>query len=247
MTDNENSSFKECNVVMVSTENKTRLYSYKGDLAFSNDYEKVEDEDFTNQHLYITSDDEIKEGDWCFYESKNLEDILDNDMVFQAGKESRCIQYNKETINCSFNTWLYKEECKKIIATTDKLKIGEDIQEDLTPEGQVWDTRSYPIYLPQPSQSFIKEYCELGGIDKVLVEYKKGRCTHNSCYTPECKNLCYIIKTDSHNTITIKEVKEKMYSESKVIDLLHLAMATASAYGMKMSQANADSWIKENL
>lgn len=42
----------------------------------------------------------------------------------------------------------YKDGCEKIIATTDE-SLG----------------------LPRPSDEFIKQYCELNDIDKVLVEY----------------------------------------------------------------------------
>jgi len=51
---------------------------------------------------------------------------------------------------------------KKIIATIDILpdyKAGIDVG----------------LFLPQPSKAFIEKYCELGGIDEILVEYEKSK------------------------------------------------------------------------
>jgi len=52
-----------------------------------------------NQHLYIISDDEIKEEDWFIN--------LSNNVVAQA------------------HSWIYVSTCKKIIATTDKLSTDD--------------------------------------------------------------------------------------------------------------------------
>jgi hypothetical protein len=54
--------------------------------------------------------------------------------------------------------------CKKIIATTD---------ESLTTEKQYKSGWGAKINLPRPSNEFLKKFCELGGVDKVLVEYEK--------------------------------------------------------------------------
>src|SRR5690606_13273419 len=112
-------------VVMLPTEkaNKPAFYysrfnskNYKFSFRQGNNYQP--------QHLYIISNEEIKDGDW-FYSPK-VNKILRN-------------LFNK-----------FEQGDKKIIATTDS-SLG----------------------LPTPSNSFIKKYCELGGIDEILVEYKE--------------------------------------------------------------------------
>ncbi len=86
------------------------------------------------QHLYILSDDEIKEGDWIVCLDEIDTSIMNWDI------ELAVFQFNGG--NCTSD--------KKIIATTDK-SLG----------------------LPRPSNEFIKKYCELGGIDEILVEYEE--------------------------------------------------------------------------
>ena len=127
------------------------------------------------QHLYFTTDEEIKEGDWMM----NL---------------------NGDTIYQHFGNGGDFEQWNKIIATTD-------------PE----------LELPQPSQAFIKAYCEQGGFDEVDVEYvemitcklcnkSEEECSDN--FTCEGNMIGEdILKVDPiHNTITTHRIVEKMYS-----------------------------------
>jgi hypothetical protein len=163
------------------------------------------------QHLYITSDDEIKEGDWY----KVMNDKYNNGIksIAQADKEHlRMIKENPRFI------------CKKIIATTDKsLVIGKE-HDDTVPYLKMRNK-----YLPQPSQSFIKKYCELDGIDKVLVEYEKHIDQHpdwRPTYSdPDNSGGAviefYLPKTDSHNTITIKPIEPKLYTEEQIIQIVN--------------------------
>ena len=93
---------KECNVVMLATDN-SELYLKPGkklELTSNRPQYGIKNLNFTPQHLYITSDDEIKEGDYCY-----KHDLKGN--VFKW-------------INTT-NPW-YKD-AKKIIATTDKSLI----------------------------------------------------------------------------------------------------------------------------
>ena len=79
---------KQCKVVMLPTNEKTNIINTNQGLLYnSNDYIGI------NQHLYIISDDEIKEGDW-FY---NIHSKIVGRAEFNFGKD---------------------ELAKKIIATT---------------------------------------------------------------------------------------------------------------------------------
>ena len=137
------------------------------------------------QHLYFTSDEEIKEGDWFI--NTNFQKI------YQANSEN-----SKNIIEFGPHP-----EIRKIIATTDpKLTVHF--------EGHEYGTAreiNAEVYLPQPSQDFIKAYCKQGGIDEVDVEYEEeGRFA----YTGDTR---YIPKVDTvHNTITTHRIVEKMYS-----------------------------------
>ena len=138
------------------------------------------------QHLYFTTDEEIKEGNWFI--NTNFQKI------YQANSEN-----SKNIIEFGPHP-----EIRKIIATTD-------------PE----------LELPQPSQAFIKAYCEQGGIDEVDVEYvemitcklcnkSEEECSDN--FTCEGNMIGEdILKVDPiHNTITTHRIVEKMYSISDI-------------------------------
>ena len=157
------------------------------------------------QHLYLLSDDEIKEGDWyCFLLHKggyNIKQYISE----QHFNESSCIS-------------LANLKAKKIIATTDTelkfnlitgMEIDKNWKEILKSE------------LPRPSDEFIQfyihEYNTENKIEKVRVEYINpfvAGSYMNTCIT--CEKLFIghrlwsqcpdhpFIKVDDNNTITIK-------------------------------------------
>ena len=97
--------------------------------------------DRPKHHLYITTDDEIKSGDWCI--------VLDsNPFIKQATADD-----------------IGFEDIKKIIATTDPELILEKV--GTAQHG----SHDHVYCLPQPSKAFIEKYCKAGGIDEVDVDY----------------------------------------------------------------------------
>jgi len=92
------------NIHLLQTDNKwSRLYFNVNDKEFQIcEIEKSSTILKPNRHIYITSDEEIKEGDWC------VDDIGD---VFK-------IEYLK----------YFKDFCKKIILTTDQDLIKDGVQ-----------------------------------------------------------------------------------------------------------------------
>lgn len=123
------------------------ILGFKDDSFQSND----------NQHLYITSDDEIKEGDWFIGDNISLK---------------QCTLNNAGNINFKGGWYSGSENCKKIIATTDtslKVKTYYEI------EG------NQEVNLPQPSQQFIEKYIESYNkgevITNISVEYETDKVT----------------------------------------------------------------------
>lgn len=178
------------------------------------------------QHLYIISDDEIKQGDY----------FLADNRISQSSNNGipnwvlcKCIKVK--------NTWIYCDEipgeghngdwCKKIIATTDS-----------------------SLNLPQPSQQFIEKYIESYNKDEiitnVLVEYDNLWTGYETVYDEEfgdCQEKAYesFIKTNSkNNTITIKKVKDN-WNREEIFALI------TTFNNAKVDASNVVKWIEENL
>jgi hypothetical protein len=130
-------------------------------------------------HLYFTTDEEIKEGDWYLSFTTSTHGMHVPDLVLKSSTKLHSNKWNR-----------------KIVATTDKLKYIVPIFNSYKEEP-----------LPQPSQAFIEKYCKEGGIDEVMIEYNNIQKTIN--YHKDLWVNDLQIKKDSHNTITIHPVASK--------------------------------------
>jgi hypothetical protein len=57
------------NVHILPTDKPSRLYKQTGTLMLDTILDTSKDGISINQNIYITSDEEIKQGDWCIYDS----------------------------------------------------------------------------------------------------------------------------------------------------------------------------------
>ena len=165
--------FKRAKVVMLPTNEKTNIINTNQGLLYnSNDYIGI------NQHLYIISDDEIKENGTHFYNPHSGQlHISGNHTDYKA---------------------VNNNGCKKIIATTDTSLYTHQKETVSLPERV--------FYLPQPSKQFIEKYIEEYNkgnvITDILVEYEY--LLDDKTVLPYW-NLKVNTKD---NTITIKKLKE---------------------------------------
>jgi len=148
------------------------------------------------QHLYITSDDEIKESDWVYNKVQKT--------VFKADASFMKLIGNSLSTN------------HKIIATTDKSLLSSNS----IPHPRGGNSKQMVGTLPQPSQAFIEKYCKEGDIDEVLVEYERIDTYHKTLDGSSWGKL--IPKVDSHNTITIHSIKNS-WNREEVIELCKTA------------------------
>jgi hypothetical protein len=202
--------------------------------------EAVELRGYKYQHLYITTDEEIKEGDWC---------ILMGDYGNPMSTPQQWL--GKGVLNNGL---------RKIIATTDRSlrtkKISDDVICRKCSHLQAGSAQpscpqcDYPtphleietIYLPQPSQAFIEKYCEVGGIDKVMVEYYRPKS-----YSPPLPPL--EPKVNSHNEITIHPIKDS-WTREEVEELLIKCIAACKSSNGDLRKTNQEQdidWIFKNL
>ena len=95
------------NIHVLPTDKASRLHTYKGVLNLAaNEFvaPTIVKNDLINLNIYITSDEEIKEGDWFYTSQYNTIDKL----------------YSNGVINANY--------CKKIILTTDQDLIADGVQ-----------------------------------------------------------------------------------------------------------------------
>ncbi len=80
------------------------------------------------KHLYITSDEEIKEGNWCYY----LNRFGGGNIICQAyrHKDDKRMLFAHSSSNREIGEGItpLKDECKKIILTTDQDLIVDGVQ-----------------------------------------------------------------------------------------------------------------------
>ena len=224
------SNRKRCKVVMLPTEDESGIYTFAADeLIFNPQGECLHTRG--NQHLYFTTDEEIKPFEKCW-----VFDSEDNS-VFYNGRE-------ENTKGLTHTNFFHK-----IIATTDpKLCIKLH-------KGEVVD-KSYPskfhYRLPQPSQAFIEKYCKLGGIEYVDVEYTLTQSIKNKLISGnmmKANESHFIPEVDSHNTITIHAIKDS-WSREEVIELLHKSLDATKTSHPKLREVfkeQMDKFIEENL
>ena len=184
-------------------------------------------------HLYITSDEEIKEGDWYIDDCNKIRQSVTSDKEY----------------------WEVRKDYKKIIATTDtSLKIKYDGTSLITDN---WDKS-----LPQPSQQFIEKYIEEFNKGNQITEYlaevekkwinSKGEIGNNfnsvALYEESIKEfdamLIHQLKLDSQNQITIRKQKDN-WSRKEVEELCRKAYLVGRGSGRSL--LHFDKWIEENL
>jgi predicted transcriptional regulator len=141
---------KECKVIMLDTKEKSKFgfLTQKGKEVFNqlcwyggNELPNIIDS--INQHIYILSDDEIKNGEWCY----------------DWSVEGRLCKYSKPPKHWS-------DTSKKIIATTNISLIEESrLMRECYPAtiGQISDSFV---------KKYIESYKNDKPIEKVMVEYE---------------------------------------------------------------------------
>lgn len=220
--------YQEAEIVMLATKyGKITLYDYDNlkTLSLAQGNHKGTENTIIPQHLYIVSNEKIKESDWFI-------DLKDNTIWQNKAKESM-----RKSIF---------PECKKIIATTNEYIGYTDIR--------VSPVKNFCTY-PQPSDSFIKKYIEEYNkgniITKVLVEYKKA--TYED-WIKTAEPVKDSIKVDLNNCITVKKIEPELYTREEVKILITNAFKAGyershSGYPHtdNWSKPKVEEFLKENL
>jgi len=170
-------------------------------------------------NLYITTDDEIKEGDWLIWDDK----------VYKHSKTSF--------------TGIDFSDCKKIIATTDPKLHNTRLKDcPVNPEDNMVSVRG----VSKPSKEFIEEYCRVGGIDEVDVEYG---LFHDGNFKDDDETHAFKAirkpRVNSHNEITIHPVKDSWTVED-LPDLLSRFCKDHSLHrGLQITDGMIREWLEK--
>ena len=220
---------KKHKVVCLSTNQQSNITKSitSNKLYYSDNLERAslhnKHEGATYQHLYILSDEDIKEGVF--------------DKVYFNTYDNSLWKYRPTP--CALPYWGNLKTLKEIIATTDsslgKLKKSEHHS-------------GYIEYLPQPSNSFIEKFIERynsgNTITDVMVEYMLG-VTINDERQWENPSIEILKVNPKDNTITIKSVKDSWNREEvkELIYKFNLAISRGEIYNTPL----LNKWIENNL
>jgi len=227
-------NLKTHKVVMLPTEKASRIHLANNKLIYGKEL-------FTdgltgrNQHLYIISDDEIKEDDW--YVSDNG---LEQSTILQAKKEYEGFYKGKQT-------------CKKIVATTDKslkIVIGDSGWKSHDDGGWSEYKPEYKL-LPQIPESFIQDYIKAYNEGKPITEVDlEMEIDYVANATPPTKPMdstVYKIKTRPDNTVIIHIKEDRLYTKGEVENYLRKMYYEATGQSTGHPDGFCDKWIKNNL
>ena len=215
-------------VVMLSTEKASNIYldGYnKLNLSRVNDTLNSH-----KQHLYIISDDEIKEGDWVY---------LSTSAIIGVFKVQR-VDFEKNIHLQGESTTYQQHHLKKIVATTD-LNLSMCSKSPLDRHMDCNGTASIP-------ESFILAYIKAYNEGKPITEVDLEmitictNCGQEDCDRLQCRGQKHIsiLKTRPDNTVIVYQ--SKTYSRDEVI-----AFAKKYAKRCQAPIQAGDEWIQDNL
>lgn len=248
----EDKYYQHCNVVMLPIQSKAvrlgQLVIGPGNNLFSS-RQSNDIGTLTAYELYITSDEEIKEGDWfiCNQAAQQCVEVRkDSDYTYKI--------INKFNGEIQYHSKHWKD---KIIATTDTSlrRMGDDGIVDIALGLEI-------SYIPESFiKYFIEEYNKGNVITDVLVEYEKILNPQwesyfeytNYCMINGYSNQWYdkeILKVNyKDNNITIKKVKDSWNRKEHSKSLSDLGRDLSRTFNLpfKDSLEFTMKWIEENL
>lgn len=251
--------YQECSIVMLSNDKandctgliqcikdwESRItpeedFNKVGDLSYGKNTSQGVFKYWKPQHLYITSNEEIKVEDYFLADNRdNISENNGNPLWVLC----KCTKVNNDWLFCNElkEIGLNPDWSKKIIATTDSSIsiMGKDYP------------KLFFDYYPQPSKQFVQKYIEEYNkgnvIDKVLVEYNKNTYEDWTNLPKMSKEEFNTLRIDSHNCITIKPIKTS-WSREEIIKLFsELQYDVAQSILNKGKTIIPVDWFKDKL
>lgn len=169
------------------------------------------------QHIYVLSNEEIKEGDWFIWQSQSSGTVEMHQMHSDAGYGIKThTQYNEADGSSVIVNWSGLRG--KVIATDDpKLHYKS--------EGYVHAIPNVAKLSTDFLQAFIRHYNESKPIEKILVEYKYQGQPCELCGKTDCEESPQIevLNLRPDGTIIIHPVKERMFTFEQLKEAFNAA------------------------
>jgi len=203
------------NVHLIPTEKYSPLVystSKYGGLFPSTCYSPMKDMGDSYQHLYITSDEEIKKGDWHL---KNDKMVTKSHIIDDTCKkiilttDQDLIEDGVQAIDDEFLEWFVKNPSCESVDVNCELGscLNCEWNHDMCPNVEECLKNKYMIIIPQeePKQQTIEEAAER------YYGYEKSEMF--SCFELDCKQEGF--------EQGAKWQQERMYSEEEVVSFIH--------------------------
>ena len=200
------------NIHIIQTDKPSRLYkNISKELSFTS-IEFTQKKGFNiNQNIYITSDERIKEGDWCYNEYQKT--IIKFSIGFGIGlckkiiltTDQDLIKDGVQAIDDEFLEWFVKNSsCEEVEVVS--AKTIPALQ--LTGNGHCW----WKIIIPkeEPKQETLEEAAK----NYIKLPLHKDIDEEERYYNPNIKSYDAFIEG-------AKWQAEKMYSKEEVMDMFH--------------------------
>lgn len=221
---------KRVKVIMLPTEDSTSIIKLATSSTlyyYSSPTSAATKHLYANQHLHFISDEGIKVGDWCVHLSRGY--VF---KVYNFGESNGSVTLIPSENNLPEDLEFLLVDCKKVVATTDKSLVY------LTNNGRVG------YKLPQIPQEFVENYCKVGGIDEVDIEYDLDYDEHSELIGNPIE-AWDVIKVDSNNCVLTHPIKNS-WNREEVIGILKEYRNCI----MPVTQKEIDylnEWINKNL
>jgi len=199
----------------------------------------------TPHHIYITSDEEIKEGDWVLY-GFNLETIYEGgkDWKFTESDIIKCISLSDKGVLLHKKGSTDKELCKKIILTTDPDLIKDGVQ--------AIDDEFLEWFVKNPSCEFVEWSSEKieGSFDGENWKYKYGTVIpqeepkHISA-KPFLDNADEVIVIHRPKQETIEETAKRLYPDTSTPGYIDQYSEIARKYFIEGAKWQAERMYSE--
>jgi len=231
-TDNDNPT----QVSIMRLPQKNKLYSHVAGGEFRRGLQMGHQP----QHLYFTTDEEIKEGDFFISTNKNTES--QGVIMKCAGVNAHNEVFTKKG-QAGERGW-HRSNVRKIVATTNPdLWIKKEKGKI---QGSVHDFNFIDLSIPKIDipfiEAYIKAYNECNPITKVLLEV--GSITNTRNHTE--KYQVEFLKIKPNGSVVVHPVKERMYTRAELKAALAKSYNDRTLAIAEEREFNLKEWFEEN-